>query len=313
MSANKLAEKTTDDGLELASHSLFQKDFDKTYHLTKARIKQEGDKPWSSLEERLEVFEAFCTFPLGRFLLLNQGLDGYWMDYIVRDDHNLNSLPPLEQFLLTQCPMVLASRERLEIFQDVLQKQLFNGITMASIPSGVMRSVLTLDYSSLNRVRLIAVDLDFEALIHANSLAEKMGLGCVTEYRQTDAFELGMDRDLDIAISHALNFYESDKEKISVLYKNLYHSLKPGGLLVTSFLTPSPEESDKSPWNMKIIDTESLRLSKIIFGDIIHARWSHSILLEDFSEQLTIIGFENIHCIYDERKLMPTLVAQRPE
>ncbi|HYS63140.1 MAG TPA: hypothetical protein VEN30_04865 [Paraburkholderia sp.] len=48
--------------------------------------------------------------------------------------------------------------------------------------------------------------------------------------------------------------------------------LKPGGQLVTSFLTPPPVLSAESPWDMGAVSTASLALQHVLSVRVIEAK-----------------------------------------
>src|SRR5260363_143293 len=93
----------------------------------KARL-EKCEHLWLPLQETLDLLEALTQFELGRFLLHNQGLNGYWTSVIIR-----------ERF-------------------SKLQKQLCSFIKphacLASIPCGLMDDLLLLDYSDLKDIQL---------------------------------------------------------------------------------------------------------------------------------------------------------------
>lgn len=305
--------KTRDSSPDVHPQTPCHQDFQKTYTLFKTRITQEGDKPGASLSKRLGLFEDLCAFPLGRFLIQNGGLDAYWTDYIIRGgDTPAQDLHPLEAFLLFKAPLMLALRERFHISQSVIQNQLMNGMCMASAPCGLMRDLLTLDYSAINKLRLIGVDLDFEAIMHANALADQKGLSTVTEYRQDDTNNVGMTNLCDVLITHNLQGDDKASHPQSAGYQSFYKALKPSGLLVTSFLTPSPSQDANSPWNRDIIPQGDLELSTLIWEDIAKVQWGPYNTIDDLSEQLTAAGFTNIQCIYDSQRMLPIVIAQKP-
>lgn len=49
------------------------------------------------LEQALEMLEQLGQFELGRFLLSNKGLNGYWTSYIILQGLKKENLHPLEK------------------------------------------------------------------------------------------------------------------------------------------------------------------------------------------------------------------------
>jgi len=96
-----------------------------TIEETRERIKQKtihtGDKPYVTVVKQLELVNELAHFPLGKFLLQNRGLNGYWTDYVVEHqyqgrvtgiDAESRSLTKLEKFLLDKNPSALATQQR---------------------------------------------------------------------------------------------------------------------------------------------------------------------------------------------------------
>ncbi len=102
--------------------------------------------------------------------------------------------------------------------------------------------------------------------------------------------------------SNGLNIYEGNDERVIDLYKEFYNSLVPGGILVTSFLTPPP-------WDKANVD--ALKKQKAIFGDILQASWQHFRSESQTRQQLEAAGFTILEIIYDTQGLFPTVVAQK--
>jgi hypothetical protein len=75
---------------------------------------------------------------------------------------------------------------------------------------------------------------------------------------------LPFEDEFTLLISNGLNVYEPDDEKVTELYQQFFKALMLGGILVTSFLTPSPNIDPNYEWDMSQINSEDLLLSKII-------------------------------------------------
>lgn len=298
--------------LTLRTHNLYTQNFRNTYTLTKARIVQEGNKPWASLQERLEYFEQLSTFPLGRYLIQNHGFNAYWMDYAINPPMNSPDLHALEKYFLYESPSCLSTRERFKTFQEITQGLLFDGIAMASIPCGGMKDLLTLDFSGVKDVKLIGVDLDFEALSYAHENAEKLNLEYITQYIQADAWNLNMVEEFHLLSSHGLSYYESSPQQIIQLYQNFFNATKPGGIFVTSIMTPSPMMDDNSTWNMDKITEHDIKMIKTIFFDLLRVRWNNTCTIDQTANYLGEVGFKDIYVVMDSYGMMPTIVAKRP-
>src|ERR1700722_16696474 len=136
------------------SHHKNCSSFEESIQALKSKIITRGDLPHASVELQLGIMEQFGSFPLGRFILERRGANGFWTDYMISHPEqgkltglNIEGKPftSFEDFFLNKCPIVVAHQERFRIFQSLLQKSLKDNATLASIPCGLMRDLLTLD------------------------------------------------------------------------------------------------------------------------------------------------------------------------
>jgi hypothetical protein len=296
--------------LNLRTHQIFSSDFQHVYAQCRSRLISEGEKSLSTLKEQLDILDQLAEFPLGRFILENKGLNGYWTDYTLRPPKNV-AFSPLEKFYLEKAPSVIASRESYAISQVIMQENLKNGITIASLPSGVMSNILTLDFSNIQKMRLVGIDLDFEVLVYANQLAEERKLQNYLELRQHDAWKFDDEAKYDVISSHGLNLYIDDEEELIALFTKCHAALKPGGLYVSSFLTPSPFDSKESPWDMSKVNQEDLRYQRVIFEEVAKVKWRHFYTYEQTANQLTKSGFNSIEFVPDSAQIRPVVVAKK--
>lgn len=296
--------------LNLRTHQIFSSDFQHIYAQCRSRLINEGEKSLSTLKEQLDILDQLAESPLGRFILENKGLNGYWTDYTLRPPQNV-SFTPLEKFYLEKAPSVIASRESFYISQAIMQENLKEGITIASLPSGVMANVLTLDFSNIKKMSLVGIDLDFEVLVYANQLAEERKLQNYLELLQYDAWKFEDESKYDMISSHGLNLYIDDEEELIALNAKCYQALKPGGLYVSSFLTPSPFDSANSPWDMSKVNEEDFRYQRVIFEDVAKVKWRHFHTYDQVANQLTKAGFTSIEFVPDKACIRPVIVAKK--
>ena len=296
--------------LNLRTHQIFSSDFQHVYNQCRTRLISEGEKSLSTLKEQLDILDQLAEFPLGRFIIEHKGLNGYWTDFTLRPPKN-SAFTPLEKFYLEKAPSILASRESFYISQAIMQENLRNGITIASLPCGVMANVLTLDFSKIDKIRLVGIDLDFEVLVYANQLAEERKLQSHLELLQHDAWKLEIDSKYDMISSHGLNLYLNDEEELISLYTKCCAALKPGGLYISSFLTPSPFDSKESPWDMTKVNEEDLRYQRVIFSDVAKVKWRHFYNYDQVADQLTKAGFTAIEFVPDSANIRPVIVAKK--
>lgn len=304
----------------LLSHELSPETMENKIQEITERIKSDGDKPYVTVTQQLELLAQLSEFDFGRYLLQNQGINGYWTHYMLthpwygrKTGKNNSNIPlsKLEHFMLDRAPSMLATQQRFEIFLKENQKQVKNNTCLASIPCGMMGELLYLDYDDINSIQLVGIDYDDNALHDAEFLAIQQDLTKFIKPIKKDAWNLGFQDEFDLISSNGLNIYEPDDEKVTELYHQFYKALKTGGKLVTSFLTHPPTLTTHCEWDMSKLNQEDLLLQKIIFVDIIAAKWQGYRSSEQTYNQLKTAGFEDIEFIYDEARIFPTVVAMK--
>lgn len=262
-----------------------------------------------SHEQAFEIVDQLTQFELGKSLLYNRGLSGYWISYVILHGINEKNLSELEWWILNKSPVVLATRERFQIFQLQIQKLLKSNITIASIPCGLMETLLTLDYSKVNDVSITGIDLDTASLVKAQELARKSQLKEQVEFIKSDAWDLNIKNKFDIVISNGLTIYESDDNKVTQLYHKFFNSLRSDGTLITSFLTPPPIIDKNCCW--KNYSPQDLAKQKLILSDIIRTKWQCYRSHEATEIMLKKAGFDQIRFIDDTQSMFPTVIATK--
>jgi SAM-dependent methyltransferase len=261
------------------------------------------------LEEELQLLKELNSFPLGQFLLKNKGLDGYWTSFVLfhKPDNMLTS--PLEQWFFTSSPALKATRERFFIFQKKLQENLKSKMTLASVPCGLMDDLLSLDYSQTENINLVGIDLDPRALEYAQKNAQKYELQHCTHFIKKDAWELRISQEFDIVVSNGLNIYEPNDQKVIELYQQFFQSLKPGGLFITSFMTPPQNSSGQTLWQN--FNAHDLLKQKALFVDILQVKWQCFRTEDQMRQHLIAAGFVPQEIIFDNQNMFPTIVAKK--
>ncbi|MGD1808428.1 class I SAM-dependent methyltransferase [Dapis sp. BLCC M126] len=302
------------------SHGNKNETIEETIERIKQRIIQSGDKPHVTVARQLELLNELASFPLGQFLLQNRGVNGYWTDYVMEHqyrgritgiDAEGRILTELEKFLLDK--KFLPTQQRYVIFSEFIQNYVRDGIVFASLPCGVMKDLLKLDFTGIENFRLVGIDIDYESLELAKKLAEEYGLSEKVEFHQEDAWKLPFEDEFTLLTSNGLNVYEADDNKVTELYRQFFQALMPGGILVTSFLTPSPNINPNSEWDMSQINSEDLLLSKIIFFDILDVKFTAFRSSSTTKLQLQSVGFDEIEFIWDNARRYPTVTARKPK
>ncbi|MBS3905253.1 MAG: class I SAM-dependent methyltransferase [Simkania sp.] len=287
---------------------------DKIVASLKEKISARGDLPHVSIKQQLALVDALTLFPFGQYILERRGASGFWTDYLMSHPKQgrlsgLNSegkpFTDLEDFILNRSLVTTASQKRFELFQKLTQDTLQNHMVLASIPCGIMRDLLTLDFSDVSHVKFLGIDIDAESLFYAEALAKEMGLLHNLELLQDDAWQLNLSSTLDLITSSGLNVYERDRSKVLDLYRRFYQALKPGGLLITSVL------KDPSEWNIDDIPSEDLFLEKVLYEDILDLKWRNYRKHEEIESEFKEAGFSIIEIHYDTYGVFPTVVAKK--
>lgn len=295
------------------SHELRDITFESAKQALIDKVRGRGDLPYATVEKQLEILEQVSLFDLGRFLIERGGLNGYWTQYVISHPYKtlLTPLHPLEEYLLNRAPTCLATQQRFVHFKTQIQKHLKEGCSLASIPSGLMGDLLELDFSHLFSFTLHGIDLDHETISQARAYAEERGLSQHCRFSQRDAWDLKMNEQFDLIASNGLTIYEPDHKRVVDLYCQFYSALKPGGILVTSFLTPPPISGGKTEWKLDQVNPQDALLQKILFVDILAAKWQVFRCEETVKAQLKEAGFSNIEIFYDNAHIFPTIIANK--
>lgn len=277
------------------------------------RIKAAGDQSGISVSQQLDWLKALQQFSLGRFLLANGGLNGYWTDYILtfpmREESEDKLSDSLEKFLLQEAPTLLATQQRFQIFLKENQKAVHSGATLACVPCGLMGELLNLDFNHVNDMTLVGIDIDQESLSLAEQKANAMQFQGQCCFEQVDAWSMNQTDYYDLISSNGLNIYEPNLKKVKDLYRIFFRALKPGGRLVTSFLTPPPMVTSDCEWDFEQINQAHLLKQKVIFSDILAVKWQCFMSSDVMRTLLDELGFSSIEIIYDRARLFPTVVA----
>jgi SAM-dependent methyltransferase len=302
----------------LTHQKLSDEPFEMIVERIRDKIRQRGDLPYIPAEKQLELLEALTQFDLGRFLIERGGLNGYWIDYAVMHPSRgrltgLNNrgepFEVIESFILDGAPIALATQQRFAIFKQEIQKRVQSHTTLAAIPCGLMADLLELDFTGIEDFKLIGVDIDEESIGHAKQIAQEKELLEHCQFLHADAWNLPLHQEVDLIASNGLTHYEQDDQRVIALYKCFWEALKPGGCLVTSFMTPPPIQGVDTEWILERVNPHNALLQKVIFNDILESKWQVFRSENSVKNQLHEAGFKNIEVLYDEAHIFPTVVA----
>ncbi len=259
-----------------------------------------------------KIRAALTEFELGRFLLSNLGLNGYWTSYVLlhpdkgrhtRLSSDGTPLTDLETWLLDRCPIFLATQERFRTFRQLTQQHIASGMRLASIPSGIMDDLLTLSYAGSQNVELTAVDLDPTSLEYARRAYERAGLTIKVDFEEKDAWELGSIERWDLITSNGLNIYVEDDRRCVALYQNIAAALRPEGFFIMSFITP--------PDQWRPYDAEDLNFQQFLFKNALPVKWQSTKDEKTIEAQLSEAGLEILSVVYDNQRMFPTVLARK--
>ncbi len=262
------------------------------------------------LEEMLELLYQLNEFELGRSLLINRRLTGYWRAYAILHAPYMQLKHPLEHWLINVAPITIATREIFKNFQKEIQKRLEDNMVLSAIPCGLMDTFLSLDYKDTKNVRLIGIDSDAETINYAKQNVAMQGFTGSVAFYQKDAWNLGDNYEKhDLIINHGLNMYEYDEQRVILLYKEFFQALHSGGTLIVSFLTPSPALSDESTW--RNFDRCAIQKQQAIFTEILNTKWQAFRTEGQTRTYLEIVGFKIKDVIYDHQGMGPVVIAEK--
>jgi SAM-dependent methyltransferase len=287
----------------------------------RTQIISRGELPHVSVARQLDLLDQLCQFPFGRYLIERKGANGFWTDYLITYpnkgeaigfDENGNRQTEAEEFILNRSLLVLAHRDRFQIYQSFMQKHLKEGVSLASVPCGLMKDLLTLDFSSISNFQLVGLDIDPESISLAQSYSEQIGLSNHVSMCEQDAWKMDLKEQFNIITSSGLNVYESDPVKVVALYQKFFDALKPGGYLVISVLTYPPGEEKPTDWDLAKIPPEDLLMEKILYKDVLNLHWRNFRSIEELDVEFKQVGFTEIQVSFDRYRLFPTIIARKP-
>jgi SAM-dependent methyltransferase len=301
----------------ITSSKVHAKTLDQIVEEIKLRLQQTPeDKLVLPLSTELDILSQLTEFEFGRYLLENKGLNGFWTSFVIHDGklpgvNEEKEKTELEDFLLKNT--YLSTQRRFKIFKKEIQTRLKDGMTLTSIPCGLMDDLLSLDYKNLKNIKLVGIDLDRESLklAHKNSQeVYKLSDEIKLEFREKNAFTLDIHEEFDLITSNGLNAYVNDDEKIVALYQQFYNALKTGGVLITSFVTPTPLVDKESTW--KDYKMETLVKMTAIEHDIVQTLYYPAFRKEHHMKNLLErAGFSDISFIHEPQHIFPTVIAKK--
>jgi ubiquinone/menaquinone biosynthesis C-methylase UbiE len=300
--------KTQMEEEKLLSHGKDFSAYDDEYNKLAARIKEKGQ----DVEQCLDILKQLSEFGVGRFFILNRGIDGYWTHASIENfGKPAENYTPLEYYMYSRAPGAVANYERFKNFQRITQENLKSGMILTSVPCGLMDDLLSLGYSGIKDFKLVAIDLDQDSLNQAREQARQLNMEQNCEFIKQNAWEINASEEYDFITSSGLNSYEPDDEKVEELYRVFYKALKPGGKILTSSLSPPPGIVPDSEWLMSEINMQDLMMQKRVFGDVLGITGNPKLYRSSGTtkRQLEKAGFRNIEIRFDPAHMYPALLG----
>lgn len=299
-------------GQKFISHGAFQTVSESSAEI-KTRLYNRGLSD-GELQNCEQILQELQLFELGRSLLVERGLNAFWMQYVISYPQHgkitgLSSdgspLTTLERWILESSPIVVSAQDRYFKFQKLLVENLRNNMTMASIPCGYMDDLLGLDYSDIRDFKLFGVDIDPSAIKGARLNAEANNLA--VEFINCDAWALNADSKFDLITSHGLTIYESDHTKLEELLNQFNRALKKDGVLITSFLM-----SDGAPFAESAPKFEDIHRQQLVMSEVLNMKWQACSKTKlQIDELLQRSGFGATQYHYDRFASFPSVYARK--
>ena len=258
----------------------------------------------------IDLIHQLKEFELGRSMLTTGVLTSSWVDYMCHNETSPTN-NPLETWLLSRSPKIVAAKERYTITKQALQRHLKTNMNLCVLPCGVISKIAELDYSNIEKIKVIGYDNDILGLVRAEMKMQSLvDQGKVNLLLLKKNIWLMDDcNQYDLIISNRLSVLESDSQKVFGLFEKYYTALKLNGIFISSFFTPSPlNDLYTSPW--KNVDVNDLLMEQGIFVDIMDFQPA-SRLPEEMIALLKKAGFEIVDIFYDTHCIYPTVLAYK--
>ena len=168
-----------------------------------------------------------------------------------------------------------------------------------------MDDLISIDWSLSVDIHLTAVDLDETALEHVRTNHSELNPKISVSLEKADAWQLGVASRWDLITSNGLNIYVEDDSRCEDLYRSFANSLKPGGHLVVSFITP--------PESWKAYNPEDISLQRFIFTQVLPVKWQCVRTETTTRLQLDSAGFDVVSIVYDGQGMFPSVLARKRE
>jgi SAM-dependent methyltransferase len=297
--------------MNIITHRIDNYNVQEELEKVKARILS-GPEP----DKKIKVFNQLCEFEYGRWMLINQGLNAYWANYLIYHDEIRKEkmikepMHSLEKTILNS-PGVLSSKDRAKRNSTILQKLIKDNMTVASIPCAAMNDLLRLNLNGMDNIKLVGIDLDSAAIDLAKENSVKFKKETFCTFKLADAFDLNIENEFDVLHSTGLNMYAKTESELLKLYTNFYKAVKPGGYLVVTSNVAPKDENGSFTWSVGLMEMASLPEQVLIFFDVIQIRQGMYCTKDQIISQLKTVGFTDIQVDFDSRKMFLCFTAKK--
>jgi hypothetical protein len=152
-------------------------------HVIRNRLDSSPSYTQEEKQQLMNEVEQLSQFDLGRFLIQNGALSGWWTYYVILGHKHKSITNPVEKFIVQESPSILTTQERFHHFQSAIANYIKDhntqkSLTLASIPGGMAADLLTLDHSLFNlldcQLQYVNIDLDDAVFLLSQDLAKSL-------------------------------------------------------------------------------------------------------------------------------------------
>lgn len=292
-------------------------DINKAILAIEKQIIKDGDLANSTVAYRLELLHELSKFELGKFIILNSGLNGYWIEYILyycEDSPRYANITDFEKKLLANFPLIKATQQRCQILLNILEELTKENFSIASLPCGTGHELLNIKKNAtVKNLELNFLDIDNKILAFAQQKASEYVLEPSTKlnFMQVDAWGISkvFQNKFNILVSSGLTIYEYNDDRILSFFIEVYNTLKANGIFIISTITLPPINNNESEWDLNYIDSEYYKLEMTVFSDVLKSKWRAFRSTKLMFNLLKRAGFSKMEVKYDQAKIFPNIIA----
>ena len=294
------------------SASLPRHTFDEVYAVLRRQVNEEmirgGDL--DAQNYILNILDQLASSETGRFLIEYPRIDSFWVQCMERLHFLETSSNEIEYFLKAQAPLIQAIHRTADTLNVWLRDNLRDGLSLCACGARTVRHLLPFDYENLVNISIMMVDPLRQNLNFMGDIAAEHKLSSLLYPILGHPCDLDFRESLDVIVLDPLDL---TPDQYAVFYDRAHRALKPGGVLVQTFFTGSPQQSSTSPWKMEAIVQEDLDRQTFLFNKILNIEYPHALhSLDTLGNNLSQAGFANVDYVPDPAFMYPLVLAQKP-